>query len=232
MISPTTPRLRNGPVCPSPTFLGEAGNIKLTTAEDFVEALSARAVLLDDIRTGMGFDVHAFGDGDHVVLGGIRIAHDRGAERTFRRRRGAACAGRRHSRRARRRRYRFAFSALAIRNGAARLRTVSFRFAVERVKARGGMVAHLDTTIVCEAPKIGPHRDAMRARIARDRRHCHRPRRREGDDQRRARLHRPRRRHRRLCDRHDPAAEDAQRCWMTILSPPRKSCSISAGARS
>ena len=39
-------------------------------------------------------------------------------------------------------------------------------FAVERVKARGGMIAHLDVTIVCEAPKIGPHRDAMRARIA------------------------------------------------------------------
>ncbi|MES1155597.1 MAG: 2-C-methyl-D-erythritol 2,4-cyclodiphosphate synthase, partial [Pseudorhodoplanes sp.] len=40
------------------------------------------------------------------------------------------------------------------------------RFAIERVKARKGMVAHLDTTIVCEAPKIGPHREMMRARIA------------------------------------------------------------------
>ena len=40
------------------------------------------------------------------------------------------------------------------------------RFAVERVRARGGRVVHLDLTIVCEAPKIGPHRDAMRARIA------------------------------------------------------------------
>ncbi len=39
-------------------------------------------------------------------------------------------------------------------------------FAVERVKARGGRIAHLDVTIVCEAPKIGPHRDAMRAKIA------------------------------------------------------------------
>lgn len=35
-----------------------------------------------------------------------------------------------------------------------------------RVKAQGGTLAHLDVTIVCEAPKIGPHRDAMRARIA------------------------------------------------------------------
>jgi 2-C-methyl-D-erythritol 4-phosphate cytidylyltransferase/2-C-methyl-D-erythritol 2,4-cyclodiphosphate synthase len=39
-------------------------------------------------------------------------------------------------------------------------------FAVERVRARGGRIAHLDITIVCEAPRIGPHRDAVRARIA------------------------------------------------------------------
>jgi 2-C-methyl-D-erythritol 4-phosphate cytidylyltransferase/2-C-methyl-D-erythritol 2,4-cyclodiphosphate synthase len=39
-------------------------------------------------------------------------------------------------------------------------------FAVERVQARGGRIAHLDVTVVCEAPRIGPHRDAMRARIA------------------------------------------------------------------
>jgi 2-C-methyl-D-erythritol 4-phosphate cytidylyltransferase/2-C-methyl-D-erythritol 2,4-cyclodiphosphate synthase len=39
-------------------------------------------------------------------------------------------------------------------------------FAVERVRARGGRIAHLDVTIVCEAPRISPHRDAMRARIA------------------------------------------------------------------
>ena len=38
--------------------------------------------------------------------------------------------------------------------------------AVERVKARGGRIAHLDVTSVCEAPRIGPHRDAMRANIA------------------------------------------------------------------
>ena len=39
-------------------------------------------------------------------------------------------------------------------------------FAVERVRARGGRIAHLDATVVCESPRIGPHRDAMRARIA------------------------------------------------------------------
>src|SRR6185436_3463103 len=40
-------------------------------------------------------------------------------------------------------------------------------FAVERVRARKGRIAHLDLTIVCEAPRIGTHRDAMRANIAR-----------------------------------------------------------------
>jgi 2-C-methyl-D-erythritol 4-phosphate cytidylyltransferase/2-C-methyl-D-erythritol 2,4-cyclodiphosphate synthase len=39
-------------------------------------------------------------------------------------------------------------------------------FAVERVAARGGIIDHLDVTIICEAPKIGPHREAMRARLA------------------------------------------------------------------
>jgi 2-C-methyl-D-erythritol 4-phosphate cytidylyltransferase/2-C-methyl-D-erythritol 2,4-cyclodiphosphate synthase len=39
-------------------------------------------------------------------------------------------------------------------------------FACERVRARSGVIAHLDVTVVCEAPRIGPHRDAMRARIA------------------------------------------------------------------
>jgi 2-C-methyl-D-erythritol 4-phosphate cytidylyltransferase / 2-C-methyl-D-erythritol 2,4-cyclodiphosphate synthase len=39
-------------------------------------------------------------------------------------------------------------------------------FAAERTRARGGRIAHLDVTIVCESPKIGPHRNAIRARIA------------------------------------------------------------------
>ena len=39
-------------------------------------------------------------------------------------------------------------------------------FAVERLRSRGGRIAHLDVTVVCEAPRVGPHRDAIRARIA------------------------------------------------------------------
>ena len=71
-------------------------------------------------------------------------------------------------------------------------------FACERVRARRGMIAHLDVTIVCEAPRVSPHRDAMRAAHRGDRRHCSGARRGQSDDQRKARLYRTRRRHR--CD--------------------------------
>lgn len=37
---------------------------------------------------------------------------------------------------------------------------------MEKVRARGGIIAHLDATVVCEAPRVGPHRDAIRAHIA------------------------------------------------------------------
>ncbi len=46
------------------------------------------------------------------------------------------------------------------------LPTIFLRHAVERLRARGGVLSHLDVTLICEAPKIGPHREAMRARIA------------------------------------------------------------------
>src|SRR5262249_36933150 len=59
------------------TFEGEAGNVKLTTDDDFVRAEAAGLAALSDVRTGFGFDVHQFGDGDHVMLGGVRISHRR-----------------------------------------------------------------------------------------------------------------------------------------------------------
>jgi len=59
------------------TFEGEAGNVKLTTNDDFTRAEATKLAALSDVRTGFGFDVHQFGDGDHVMLGGIRIAHPR-----------------------------------------------------------------------------------------------------------------------------------------------------------
>ena len=147
------------------TFEGEAGNVKVTTNDDFSRAEVAKLAALSDVRTGFGFDVHQFGDGDHVTLGGVRIPHGRGLS-------GHSDAD-------------VVLHALvdailgALSEGDigvhfpptdARWRGASsdrfFAFAVDRVRARGGRIAHIDVTIVCEAPRIGPHRDQMRTRIA------------------------------------------------------------------
>ena len=52
--------------------------MKVTTNDDFSRAEAAKLAALSDVRTGFGFDVHQFGDGDHVMLGGVRIPHGRG----------------------------------------------------------------------------------------------------------------------------------------------------------
>jgi 2-C-methyl-D-erythritol 4-phosphate cytidylyltransferase/2-C-methyl-D-erythritol 2,4-cyclodiphosphate synthase len=146
-------------------FEGEAGNVKLTTEDDFARADALQAAARGDVRTGSGFDVHAFGDGDHVVLGGLRIAHGRGL------------VGHSDSDVALHALVDAILGALAEGDigqhfppGEPRWRGAAsdqfLRFAADRVRMRGGSIAHLDVTIVCEAPRIGPHRDAMRARIA------------------------------------------------------------------
>jgi 2-C-methyl-D-erythritol 4-phosphate cytidylyltransferase / 2-C-methyl-D-erythritol 2,4-cyclodiphosphate synthase len=147
------------------TFAGEAANVKLTTADDFMRVGVAELAALTDVRTGFGYDVHAFGAGDHVTLGGVRIAHTQGLS-------GHSDAD-------------VALHALvdailgALADGDIGVhfppsdpqwRGVSsdrfLAFAIERVRARKGRIAHLDVNVVCEAPRIGPHRDAMRMRIA------------------------------------------------------------------
>jgi 2-C-methyl-D-erythritol 4-phosphate cytidylyltransferase/2-C-methyl-D-erythritol 2,4-cyclodiphosphate synthase len=146
-------------------FEGEAGNIKLTTADDFARVQAAQFASLGDVRTGTGIDVHAFGAGDHVMLGGIRIAHER------------ALTGHSDADVVLHALTDAILGALADGDigahfpptdpqwrGASSDRFLAF--AVERLKARGGRIAHLDITVVCESPRIGPHRDAMRARIA------------------------------------------------------------------
>src|ERR1700674_4931563 len=55
------------------TFEGDAANMRLTTPEDFAREEARLASLLGDIRTGTGYDVHAFGDGDHLMICGIRV---------------------------------------------------------------------------------------------------------------------------------------------------------------
>ena len=146
-------------------FEGETGNVKLTTSDDFVRAETLRLAALADIRTGYGFDVHAFAEGDHVMLGGVRIAHSRGV------------TGHSDADVALHALVDAVLGALAEGDigehfppsdpqwrGASSDRFLAF--ACERVRARSGVIAHLDVTIVCEAPRIGPHRDAMRARVA------------------------------------------------------------------
>jgi len=140
-------------------FPGEAANMKLTHPQDF----AGRGGLVG--RTGFGFDVHAFGPGDAVMLGGVSIPFDRGL------------AGHSDADVVLHALTDAVLGALSDGDigahfppsdpqwkGASSDRFLAF--AVERLRARGGVLDHCDITIVCEAPMIGPHRDAMRERIA------------------------------------------------------------------
>ena len=143
---------------------GDPALEKLTMASDFERAEQWLAGRLRP-RTGTGFDVHAFSGEGPIMLGGIEVPHDRGL------------AG--HS---------DADVALhAITDallGAAGLGDIGEHFppsdprwkgadsslfllrAVDLVRERGGLIDHIDCTIIADAPKVGPHRAAMRARIA------------------------------------------------------------------
>jgi 2-C-methyl-D-erythritol 4-phosphate cytidylyltransferase/2-C-methyl-D-erythritol 2,4-cyclodiphosphate synthase len=146
-------------------FEGETSNVKVTTNEDFVRAEIMHLSALSDVRTGNGFDVHAFADGDHVMLAGVRIPHSHGL------------TGHSDADVALHALVDAILGALADGDigshfpptdpqwkGAASDRFLAF--ACERVRARHGVIALLDVTIVCEAPRVSPHRDAMRERIA------------------------------------------------------------------
>jgi 2-C-methyl-D-erythritol 4-phosphate cytidylyltransferase / 2-C-methyl-D-erythritol 2,4-cyclodiphosphate synthase len=147
------------------TFDGEAGNIKLTSSEDFGRAEALKLASLSDVRTGFGFDVHRFDHGDHVMLGGVRVSHSRGlsghsdADVVLHALVDAILGA-------------LAEGDIGVHfpptdpqwRGASSDRFLAF--AADRVRARGGLIAHLDVTVVCEAPRIGPHRDAIRARLA------------------------------------------------------------------
>ena len=140
---------------------GDAGLEKLTYQADFRRA---EAALLSP-RIGFGFDVHAFAAGEALWLGGVRIPHDRGlkghsdadvalhalTDAIL----GALGAGDIGDH--------FPPSDPQWRGAASSLFLESARALVEQA---GGRIDHVDVTIVCEAPRIGPHRDAMRNRIA------------------------------------------------------------------
>jgi 2-C-methyl-D-erythritol 4-phosphate cytidylyltransferase/2-C-methyl-D-erythritol 2,4-cyclodiphosphate synthase len=147
-------------------FEGESGNMKMTTPEDFARTERDAGAALGDVRTGIGYDIHAFDSaGDGVWLGGVKIPHDR------------KLSGHSDADVALHALVDAILGALADGDigvhfppsdeqwrGASSDRFL--QFAVDRVKQRGGMVSHLDVAIVAEAPKVNPHRDAMRARIA------------------------------------------------------------------
>jgi 2-C-methyl-D-erythritol 4-phosphate cytidylyltransferase/2-C-methyl-D-erythritol 2,4-cyclodiphosphate synthase len=142
---------------------GDEHNYKLTTPADFARA--ERETMID-IRTGNGFDVHAFTEGDAVTLCGLKIPHSH------------ALLGHSDADVAMHTITDALFGALAEGDigqwfppseaewkGAAS--DIFLLKAVERVAARGFTITHIDCTIICEAPKIGPHAAAMRAEMAR-----------------------------------------------------------------
>src|SRR5437867_13185869 len=146
-------------------FDGAADNVKLTNPEDFSRIEARELATLGDVRTGNGYDVHAFAEGDHVWLGGIKIAHERGlsghsdadaglhalVDAIL----GALADGDIGSH--------FPPSDMKWKGASS---DQFLKYAIERVTARGGRIANLEVTMICERPKIGPLRDTMRARIA------------------------------------------------------------------
>ena len=147
------------------TFEGDPANMKLTTPEDFAREEARLAAQLGDVRTGTGYDVHAFGEGDHLMLCGVRVPHSKGflahsdgdvglhalVDAIL----GALADGDIGSH--------FPPSDPQWKGASS---DQFLKYAVERVTARGGRIANLEVTLICERPKIGQYRDAMRARIA------------------------------------------------------------------
>lgn len=153
--------------------MGSEQNIKLTTPEDIrmaddklSGAMPQRSgASTDEFRTGSGYDVHGFTSGDHISLCGIEIAHEFALK-------GHSDAD-------------VAMHALTdALLGAIGEADIGAHFppsdpqwkdapshqflthAADLVDQRGGRIVHTDITIICEAPKIGPHRQAMRRRLA------------------------------------------------------------------
>ncbi len=143
---------------------GDAQNVKLTSAADFARA-EAWLTAHRETRVGTGFDVHRFAPGDRVTLCGVAIPHDRGlaghsdadvglhalTDAVL----GAVGAGDIGDHfPPSDPRWKGADSAAFLRH------------ALDLAAERGGVPVHLDVTLIAQAPKIGPHRAAMRTRIA------------------------------------------------------------------
>jgi len=144
---------------------GDETNLKITTEEDFDYAAKFLGSAMSEFRTGQGFDAHRFARGDHLWLCGIRIPHDLALEGhsdadaglhaltdAILGAIGAGDIGRHFP------------------PGEERWRGASSsRFlahAAHLVGEKTGAIVHCDVTLICERPRIAPHREAMRARIA------------------------------------------------------------------
>ena len=145
--------------------MGSERNLKVTTAEDLIAAERLIAARQGDIRVGQGFDVHPFGPGDSLMVCGVKVAHsagvvghsdaDVGLHALTDAVLGAIGAG-----------------DIGVHfppsdpqwRGASSDRFLAH--AVGLVRAKGGGIAQLDVTIICERPRIGPHRAAMIERVA------------------------------------------------------------------
>ena len=150
---------------PAYVFEGDPANVKVTTMQDLQAAEARLQANSGETRVGQGFDVHAFAPGDGLWLCGLRIPHsaslsghsdaDVGLHALADAIYGALAEGDigQH----------FPPSDPKWKGAASK---VFLAHAAERVRARGGAIVHLDATLICEAPKIGPHREAMRARVA------------------------------------------------------------------
>ena len=144
---------------------GHNDNLKITLPEDFARA---ERILKDtnmDVRVGNGYDVHAFCEGDHVILCGLKIPHT------------AALLGHSDADVAMHAVTDAIYGALADGDigqhfppsdpqwkGAAS--DIFLRHAAKLAKSRGFTLTHVDCTIICEMPKIGPHAASMKTHMA------------------------------------------------------------------
>jgi 2-C-methyl-D-erythritol 2,4-cyclodiphosphate synthase len=152
-----------------PTLVhGSPFNVKVTLPEDLIVAARILKMTEDTpMRVGQGFDVHAFGAGDHVVLGGVRIAHPKGVvahsdgdvvihalcDAVL----GAMGDGDigQH----------FPDSDPRYRGADSR---VFLRVVAKRMQAAGLKLMNADVTVLAEAPRIAAHRAAMAANLSAD----------------------------------------------------------------
>lgn len=144
---------------------GAARNRKLTTADDMTQAEQSLTAHLQDIRVGHGYDVHAFEEGDHVILCGVKIPHD------------AKLKGHSDADVAMHTLTDAILGAISEGDIGAHFppsddqwkaadSAIFLREAVRLVATRGGVISHCDVTVICEAPKLRPHVDAMRQSLA------------------------------------------------------------------